>query len=591
MPGLRDIVDEAIEIDVLVVGSEGAGARACIAAHDAGATVLCVTKGFVGKTGATLTADADVDVDSRSIEELWGLEGTNPDDSKQAFFEDMVQEGDFMADQRLVQVHVEDAPARVKEFTDWGARIDKLTHAPGHRYPRGIWIEGPEWARVLTKEIRKRKIGLIECFMMTDLLTRDGQCVGIIGLDFRNGKTIAIEAKATILCTGGAMRMYKLTTAPEELTGDGLAAAYRAGAELMDMEFPMFLPYVMMMPAALYGVDFTYLLSAYLDAHSLNKLGERHMVKWDPVRFERTTRDVNSIGQMFEVLEHRGTPNDGTWLSLTHIPRNVMEAAKLHLPESMGRWQYGAFKMLDFLPDITKDAIETAPACHFWNGGIRITEHCETTVPGLYAAGEGSGGIHGSNRVSGNALTMTQVWGPRAGNAAAKFAKQHGGLEADASQAEAYKNKITQVLSRDSGEDAVAIRNRIRQLSHLYLNAVRKGDWIAKVIDELAQMREAASRVAIRNPGLRQFNQEWVEALQLENLLTCMEAVSNASIMREESRGACYRPEFPETNGEQWLKNIIVRRSGDRMTLRTEPVVVTSFEPPRGKYKYGTMGV
>ncbi len=586
MPGLTDIVDEVIRTDVLIAGTEGAGARAAISAHDAGASVTCVTKGFVGKSGATLTADADIDVDSRTCIKLFNLPG-HPDDSVQTFFEDMVHEGDWINNQRLVEVHAEEAGPRIKDLVDWGIRIERLTHAPGHRYPRGIWIEGPEFARVLTQEIKKRPgIQLVETFMLTDILTSGGRCVGAIGLDYRRGKIIAFEASAVILCTGGAMRMYRYTTAPEELTGDGLAAAYRAGAELQDMEFPMFLPYILIKPDAVNSIDFPYLLAHFLDAKALNRAGQEYMIKWDRLRMTKSTRDVNAIAQMMEVLEGRGSPNDGTYLSLKHIPRNILERGSQWLPKMIAKWRYGAFKMKDFLPDLSQDAIECAPACHFWNGGIKITEDCETNLPGLYAAGEGTAGTHGSNRVSGNALTMTQVLGPRAGEATAKFVKEHGRAEVDAEQAAVFAEKIRAPLNRKSGASPIEIRKETRRLSHLYLNAVRDGDNLKSTLEKVEELKEQEKSVRTKNPDLRQYNMEWIEALQTENLLTVMEMVGKASLMREESRGAMFRRDFNDTDGVNWLKNIIVYQEGEQMNFRTEPVVVTTMELPRKVYKY-----
>ena len=586
MPGLADIVDEVIRTDVLIAGTEGAGARAAISAHDAGASVTCVTKGFVGKSGATLTADADIDVDSRTCIKLFNLPG-HPDDSVQTFFEDMVHEGDWINNQRLVEVHAEEAGPRIKDLVDWGIRIERLTHAPGHRYPRGIWIEGPEFARVLTQEIKKRPgIQLVETFMLTDILTSGGRCVGAIGLDYRRGKIIAFEASAVILCTGGAMRMYRYTTAPEELTGDGLAAAYRAGAELQDMEFPMFLPYILIKPDAVNSIDFPYLLAHFLDAKALNRAGQEYMIKWDRLRMTKSTRDVNAIAQMMEVLEGRGSPNDGTYLSLKHIPRNILERGSQWLPKMIAKWRYGAFKMKEFLPDLSQDAIECAPACHFWNGGIKITEDCETNLPGLYAAGEGTAGTHGSNRVSGNALTMTQVLGPRAGEATAKFVKEHGRAEVDAEQAAVFAEKIRAPLNRKSGASPIEIRKETRRLSHLYLNAVRDGDNLKTTLEKVEELKEQEKTVRTKNPDLRQYNMEWIEALQTENLLTVMEMVGKASLMREESRGAMFRRDFNDTDGVNWLKNIIVYQEGEQMNFRTEPVVVTTMELPRKVYKY-----
>ena len=586
MPSLADIVDEVVRTDVLIAGSEGAGARAAISAHDAGASVTCVTKGFVGKSGATLTADADIDVDSRTCIKLFNLPG-HPDDSVQTFFEDMVHEGDWINNQRLVEIHAEEAGPRIKDLVDWGIRIERLTHAPGHRYPRGIWIEGPEFARVLTQEIKKRPgIQLVETFMLTDILTSGGRCVGAIGLDYRRGKIIAFEASAVILCTGGAMRMYRYTTAPEELTGDGLAAAYRAGAELQDMEFPMFLPYILIKPDAVNSIDFPYLLAHFLDAKALNRAGQEYMIKWDRLRMTKSTRDVNAIAQMMEVLEGRGSPNDGTYLSLKHIPRNILDRGSQWLPKMIAKWRYGAFKMKDFLPDLSQDAIECAPACHFWNGGIKITEDCETSLPGLYAAGEGTAGTHGSNRVSGNALTMTQVLGPRAGEATAKFVKEHGRVEVDAEQAAVFAEKIRAPLNRKSGASPIEIRKETRRLSHLYLNAVRDGDNLKSTLERVEDLKEQEKTVCTKNPDLRQYNMEWIEALQTENLLTVMEMVGKASLMREESRGAMFRRDFNDTDGVNWLKNIIVYQEGEQMNFRTEPVVVTTMELPRKVYKY-----
>ncbi len=578
--------DEYLKTDVLVIGSEGAGARAAIEAVEQGLDVVCVTKSTIGKSGATLTADADIDVDSRACIEVFGLPGDKRD-SEEAFFEDMIVEGDFTNDQRLVEVHVREAARRTKELVDWGARIDRLTHAPGHRYPRGIWIPGIEFRRVLTREVKKRGIGLRQNFMVTDFLKDGDRVVGAVGLDLVSGGFTVIEAKATVLCAGGAMRMYEHTTAPEELTGDGLAAAYRAGCELADMEFPMFLPYIMIAPKAMDGVDYTYLLSAYLESYALNRLGERYMGKWDPVRFERTTRDVNSVGAMVEVIEGRGSPNGGTFLSLAHLPKNVLDfAMKEWLPANVADYKYGGFDMREWLPDLTENAIETAPACHFWNGGIVIDEWCRTTVAGLWAAGEGTALVHGANRLSGNALTMTQVFGPRAGIDASTSAQQNGHGRLDREQVGELRQKVFQFLGRRGG-NPIEQRNRIRRLAHLRAGPVRDDEeGLLDAVKQTEQMKkewpDLGTRVA--DPV---FNQEWIEAIQNENLLTCLELVLRSSILRKESRGAAYRRDFPETNDRDWVRNIVVRQSEPTPHIEVRPVHVTSLTPPAGIRPYG----
>jgi succinate dehydrogenase/fumarate reductase flavoprotein subunit len=585
MANLTLLVDEVVKTDILIVGSEGAGARAAIEAAGRGASVIVTTKGVIGKSGATVTADADIDVDSRSCREIFGLPG-DPNDSPEKFMEDVIVEGEYLGDQNLIEIHCKEAPLRTKELVDWGAKIDYLTKAPGHRYPRGIWIPGTEFARVLTKEIAKRNIRLIEHMMITDLLTNDNQVVGAFGLDILHGKRFVFEAKAVILCTGGAMRIYPHTTAPDELTGDGLAMAYRAGAELTEMEFPMFLPYCLITPPAVDGVDFSYNLSAYVESYALNRLGQRYMAKWDPDRMERTTRDVNSIAAGIEILEGRGSPNGGTYLSWKHLPNNLIEYTAEWLPEGVNHWRYGNFKMKDFIPDLTQNAMETAPASHFWNGGIRVNERCETNVLGLFAAGEGTAGIHGANRISGNALTMTQVWGPRAGEYAAKFVAFGPRKGIDIDQVALINKIIMAGFERKEGSNAIEIRKAIQNLAFTKVGVVRDEEGLNDAIKELSKLRDDASCTSVRC-NERIFNMEWIESIQNDNMLTVLEMVAKASLKRTESRGALYRTDYPKVNNIEWTKHIVIGQMDGKMTLRTEPVNLSIREPRREIGNYG----
>ncbi|HPU62230.1 MAG TPA: FAD-binding protein [Bacillota bacterium] len=586
MSTLERIADEIIITDVLIVGSEGAGARAALEASKACKSVVVATKGVVGKSGATLTADADIDIDSRSAAELFGLPG-DLRDSPEKFAEDMCKEGEYLNDQYLVKIHCNEAPERLKELVDWGARIDKLTHAPGHTYPRGVWIPGTEFARVLTKELKKRdNIRLLEHMMITDILLDDGAVAGACGVEMTTGKFFVIKAKAIILCTGGAMRIYPHTTAPDELTGDGLAMAYRVGAKLVDMEFPMFLPYTLMKPESLDGVDFPYLLSAYVETHALNRHGERYMKKWDPERLEHSTRDVNSIAAMVEVLEGRGSPSGGTYLSLKHLPDNLIEFSADWFPASIANWRYGGFNMKDYLPDLRTHAMETSPASHFWNGGIKINEFCETGIPGLYAAGEGTGSIHGANRVSGNALTMTQVWGPRAGLYASKYIGETGSKTVDLEQVMRIKERLYAPFKYDSGVDAIALRKKIQEVAWTYVGVVREEKGLKKALDEIACLRDQLKDVFVTNKSKR-YNMEWIESMQLENMLDVLEMVARASLVRQESRGALYRRDFPKTDNINWVKNIIIEKKNGDMSLSVHDVKLDTHKPKKIVRDYG----
>lgn len=587
MSNLGNLAEEILITDILIVGSEGAGARAALEASKYGLNITVATKGVIGKSGATLTADADIDVDSRSCIELFNLPG-DPNDSPEKFAEDMVKEAEYINNQDLVKIHCNEAPERVRELVDWGARIDKLTHAPGHSYPRGIWIPGTEFPKVLVKEIKKRdNIKVIDNFMVTDILLNDGQVVGACGLDINSGQFYVIKAKAVVLCTGGAMRIYPHTTAPEELTGDGLAMAYRAGAELIDMEFPMFLPYTLIKPDSLNGVDFSYLLSAYLETHALNRLGERYMKEWDPVRMEMSTRDVNSIAAMVQVLDGKGSPNNGTYLSLRHLPSNLLEFSAEWFPSNIANWRYGGFNMKDFLPDLTRDALETAPASHFWNGGIKINEECETNIPGLFAAGEGTGSIMGANRVSGNALTMTQVWGHRAGKFAAEYVKEVGDIAIDREQVAAIKERIFRPLTKDSGVNAVETRLELQQLAWMKVGVVRERKGLEEALVKLEELaKDVEPNLAVRTKT-RIHNREWIEAIQIRNIIQVMQLVAQSSLAREESRGALYRRDFPKTDNVNWLKNIIVQKDGEEAKLTIKDVELKYFKPARVVRDYG----
>lgn len=580
-------IEEEICCDVLVIGTEGTGARAAIEAAKQGVDILAVTKGFLGRSGATLTADGEIDVDSHSACEIFGVEGS-PDDSPEQFAHDMIKEGDYLADQRLVAIHTEEAPARVKELLDWGARLEGFIHAPGHTYPRGLWIPGLKLARLLARRLRKRGISVLENTVVVDLLRDAEGVLGAVALHIPTGGLFLLRSRAVVLATGGAMRVFPLTTAPEELTGDGLAMALRCGAALQDMEFPMFLPYTFLTPPALRGVIFSYDASALLEGHALNRHGERYMASWDPQRLEKTTRDINSVAAAMEIRAGRGSRAGGTYLSFKHLPRNLLEFSAEWFPGNLRNWRAAGFRLRDFFPSL-EEAWEVAPACHFWNGGIRIDEHCRTGVPGLFAAGEGTAGIHGANRLAGNALTMTQVWGRRAGFFAAAFAKSVALREPPSTQVEKVTHKILRLRSPARGPTVVEVRQEIRRIAGEMVGIVREEGSLSEALVAISDLRDRlpCQRVQGQDPC---FNREWVEGLQNENMLDVLEAVVRASLARRESRGAMYRVDYPFTDDDRWLCNLVLQHHDAEWTIREEPVQGVYVSLPQGRRVYGRKG-
>lgn len=582
--GLRQL-----QCDVLVIGSEGTGARAALEAQRRGAEVLIITKGSLARSGATLTADGEIDVDSRSALKLFGLAGSS-EDSPEQFAADMVREGDYLSDQHLVSIHAEEAPSRIRELVEWGAKIEGFIHAPGHTYPRGMWIPGRKLALLLSRRLASAGIPVLENTMAVDLLTDEEGIQGVLAFHKPTGSLVILHSKAVILATGGAMRVFPLITAPEELTGDGIAMALRCGAAVQDMEFPMFLPYCFLRPRALKGVIFPYDVSALLDAHALNCHGERYMKRWAPQRLEKATRDINSVAAAMEVREGRGSATGGVYLSLSHLPRNLVDHSTEWFPGDLKGWKAAGFSIKDFFPEPAASAWEVFPACHFWNGGIKIDGDCATTVPGLFAAGEGTAGIHGANRLAGNALTMTQVWGARAGASAARFCETAGHKAVDKREVERTAQKVSRLKGAPRGPDVIEIRKEIQRISGELVGIVREKGSLERAKAAIASVRAALAVQSAAGGEPATFDREWVEAMENENLTDVLEAVILASIERQESRGAMYRVDFPNTDDDDWLCNLVLSRNAGHWHLEKRRVHELFLSLPRGRRPYGSKG-
>lgn len=577
---------KVIETDVLIVGSEGAGSRAAIEVAKNGLRVLIATKGRFTKCGATVTADMDIDLPSRDAKEVFGLDG-DLTDTVENFAQDMFDEGKHMNNEEVVLAHCSNAAKYIKELADWGMKIEGLTQSPGHRFPRGILSTGRSMMDALRKGTRQQKIDFAEDTMVTDLLTRDGRIVGAVGIDMRTGEFLLIKAKAVILATGGAMRLYPITTAPEELTGDGMYMAYQAGAELVDMEFPMFLPACLYWPESVLGVDFPYIFSTEVGGWWLNRFGERFMEKWDPVRMEMgTTRDVASIAMAIEILEGRGGPHGGIFVSMKHIPDEILD----YSTKTFNWWRnyvYGDFDLIEFGLDPRKVAYEAGPASHYWNGGIKVNGKGETNVPGLYAAGETQGGTMGANRLSGNAVTEAVVFGALSGSNAADYVKSAPPADIDKDQVDMYYERIYEPLTRKDGFDVMETRKKLQALAFKYVGPVREESGLSACIGEI----EKISKEILSNPAtktkVKSYNREWIVALENKALLRILEIITHASLMRKESRAAMYRRDYTETDNKDWLKNIIVKNEDGQINLEAKPVITTSLNlPKREKMPY-----
>lgn len=568
--------------DVLVIGSESSGAQAALAAAKAGVDVTVVTKGKVSMSGATLTASADINIDSKSAKAM-GFPGDDADTVEQ-FFEDTVVGGKYLNNQKLVESIVEKIPNVLQELMNNGLKPEKLIHTPGHRYPRGVIIDGIKLARKLGGQMRKQKnITIIEQVMILELLKKDDRVVGAYGYDLLNGEFITIRAKAVVLATGGGMAAYPIRTAPDELTGDGFMMAWRAGAELIDMEMPQFMPGVLINPPAWRGNQFIYEIGfgnkEGIEGWLLNKYGERFMKHWDPERMEKSTRDRLALAIMNEVVEGRGTPDGGVYFSMAHLPKNLVNRFAEWYPFLTPDWTYEVFNFKELINELLEgNAVEVSVGSHFFMGGIRIEVNGASSVPGLFGAGEATGGFNGANRLSGNAITETLVQGVVSGESAAAFAKEAELLDIDSNQLGVIKEKQNRYLEKDSGLSPFELRQELAKLSWNKLGVVRSEEGLQEAIAELENIRKNKLPDLYCKEKDLLYNKELLECLQLENIVALLEAIAKSASLRKESRGAHYLKDIPTTKDDQ-LRNIVITNDNGEMVMKEKPLVVTTIQP------------
>lgn len=581
---------EQYKTDIVIVGSEGAGATAAIEASKHGFKTMIITKGNgVGKSGATITGEADLAVDSGSLYRRFGMtKGTDPADSEDVFFKDILAGGKYINQQDIVEAHVEDSADRFADLLEWGLKPLFVAKMSGHTYPRGVMVSAPEMISIYKKKLKESGTKVLNNIMIQDLLLHNGECVGVFGLNMMTGDFITVEARAVLLATGGGMRLYPITTGPEELTGDGTAMALRAGLELMDMEFPMFLPGTFPWPQAVKGVNTPFKLSAagMVAGHLLNKHGDRFMSKWDSQKMERCTRDILAVAIWTEIMENRGSPHGGVFVSLKHLPDNVIDYIMEWLPPKYVK-RFGGFDMQKFLPDLKKDAIESVPACHFFNGGIKIDTHCRTKMPGLYAAGEVTAGIHGSNRLSGNAFTDMIVWGHRA--ALAMIGDLNSGKENIRVSDETVNCCIEKSISafKSVGSETLqSVRDDVMKTAWEHAGIVRTKDLLDEGVSKVEQLKERYKAIKLRCEE-KAYNKEFVRYLETENMIDNLQCILNAASNRNESRGAHYRKDYPNTDNKNWFANQIITLENGKFVITKKEPVVTKIKPENTVEPYG----
>ena len=548
---------------MIVIGAGGAGLRAAIECSAMGSKTALICKSLLGKAH-TVMAEGGVAAALANVES---------EDNWRTHFQDTIFGGKYLNNWRMAEIHAKEAPDRVNELEKWGAVFDRTADGKimqrafgGHTYKRLAHVgdrTGLELIRTLQdKGIHQGIDVYMEC-TITRLLKDGDRVCGAFGYWRETGRFVVFKAKSVILATGGLGKCFKITSNSWEGTGDGHALGYEAGAEFVDMEFVQFHPTGMVWPPGVQGLLVTEAVRGEGGILRNNK-GERFMEKYDPKRMELSTRDVVARSIYTEVKEGRGSPHGGCFLDISH---RGAEYVKKKLPS-----MYHQFKELADV-DITKEPMEVGPTCHYAMGGIKVdAETGASRVPGLYAAGECSGGMHGANRLGGNSLSDLIVFGRRVGAAAAEYAKSAPALRIDNAQVEAAANEMTGFFGRANAEDPYKLHIELQTMLHNLVGIFREESDLTTAVAKLEEFKKRVVNVGI-NEGQRMYNPGWHLCQDLRNMLICAQAVTQAALMRKESRGAHSRLDFPKYDDFWGLHNIVSRREGETMKSEPCPVV------------------
>ena len=561
---------DIIETDILILGSGGAGQMAALHAFDSsrqiGMRILMAIKGLLGKSGCTRMVQGGYNA------------VLNEQDSLEKHLRDTLQGGQWINDQELAHILVSEAPARIIELENrYGCFFDRNPDGTIHQKPfaaqsfdrtvhRGDQT-GIEIINRLTEQVMRREIRVFEECRALELL-RDGDRVcGALLVDVRTGRFVIVSARATLLATGGGPTCYRIYAPSADKSLDGIAMGLRAGAELMDMEMVQFHPTGLLAGESL--ITGTVLEEGLRGSGGmlLNGLHERFMERYDPERLERSTRDVVARGSYLEIQAGRGTDSGGVLLDVSHLGD---EFVRREFPGMYSRCRDAGY-------DLGAAPVEVSPTAHFMMGGVRIDRYCRTSLPGLYAAGEDASGVHGANRLGGNGVAESIVFGGIAGETMAEEVASHEAPSPPISQAEELMEKALRRIGQVGAERITEVRRSLREMMWNKVGLVRSADDLTAALDELRELRERAERASTA-PGL-EYNLDWQMLLDVRNCLDVAEAIAISAIHRTESRGSHYRADFPDQDNESWFVNILTRRDGDSVRLSTRPVALTRMKP------------
>jgi succinate dehydrogenase / fumarate reductase flavoprotein subunit len=590
---------QTFDYDVLVIGAGGAGLRAAIEASNAGVRVGLICKSLLGKAH-TVMAEGGMAAAMGNVDDR---------DNWRVHFADTMRGGQYLNNPRMAELHAKHAPARVRELEAWGAIFDRTKEGKilqrnfgGHRYPR-LAHTGDRTGLEMIRTLQDHGIHLgidvhMECTIL-ELLTDGGRIGGAFGYDRERGRFKLFSSKAVILATGGIGRAFKITSNSWEYTGDGQSLAYRAGAELKDMEFVQFHPTGMVWPPSVRGILVTEGVRGE-GGVLRNKEGKRFMFDDIPENYRPQTADTPEEGWRYvtgdknarrppelltrdhvarcirrEVREGRGSPHGGVFLDIAWIKEKIPNA-KEHIKRKLPS-MYHQFKQLADI-DITEVPMEIGPTTHYVMGGVNVDGDTQmASVPGLFAAGEVAAGLHGANRLGGNSLSDLLVFGQLAGEHAVKFARSQSAPKVNAQQVDAIVRTALAPFERTGGPAPYDVQYKLQDIMQDLVGIVRVESEMEQALGEIAKLREQAAKVSVM--GNREYNPGWHTAIDLRNLLTVAEAVALCALNRKESRGAHFREDYPNKEAEFATFNHVLKMEKDgSMSIRRESLVPMNQE-------------
>ncbi len=560
---------ETLEADVLIIGSGGAGLTAALHAYDSNPRlkIVLVGRGLMGKGGCSRLVQGGLNV------------VLNEKDSVEMHFKDTLKGGGFINDQEMVWTLVNDAPKVVHELeVKYGLFLDrgkdgKIHQKPfaGQSFDRTVHVADLTGIQIigrLADQIFSRNITVLEETRALDLLTTDdgSGVVGAVLLNIRNGEIFAINSRVTMVATGGPASMYKIFATSCDKSGDGMAICFRAGVEFIDMEMLQFHPTGLLVgDSLLTGVILEEGLRGS-GARLYNGLGERFMERYDPEHMERATRDVVARASYMEIIAGRGTVEGGVLLDPSHLGAKFVEE---NFPGMCER-------VKDMGGDLARKGAVVCPSAHYMMGGAKIDIYCQTNLEGLLVAGEDSGGVHGANRLGGNGICDSVVFGSRAGYTAAELAAQRKLYPFRRAQAEAIKERWLKPFRISSNERIYSVRDELKELTWRDMGLVRTGKQLEIAIVSLGGLMERTERIGLANKQLKSYNMEWSDIINVTNWVTVGQMLAKSALLRTESRGAHYRADYPTRDDKNWLCNIHLRKKGDSdMELSIKPVKLT----------------